>query len=189
MDEKMPFKRVFLIVLDSLEIGELPDAASYGDNGSNTLKSVLSTGLCELPVLSSLGLLDAGGLSDSANTELSANAAFGRMAELSRGKDTTTGHWEIAGVVSERAFPTYPNGFPPEIIGEFSRLCGRGVLCNRPYSGTEVIKDFGGEQLSTGSLIVYTSADSVFQIAAHESIVPREQLYEYCKIAAEAADR
>ncbi len=174
-------KRVFLIVLDSFGVGALPDAAKYGDEGSNTLKACYNSGALQVPNLEKLGLFQLDGM-DYPKTCVPMGA-YGRLAEHSAGKDTTTGHWEIAGLISEKPMPTYPNGFPAEIIEEFSRLTGRGVLCNRPYSGTQVIQDYGQEHLRSGSLIVYTSADSVFQIAAHESIVPVEKLYEYCRLA------
>lgn len=176
-------KRVFLIVLDSLGIGALPDAAEYGDEGSNTLASVMSSDYFNAPTLTRLGLFNIDGIKAAKQSE--PIASFARLAEKSKGKDTTTGHWEIAGVVSEKPFPTYPSGFPDEIIDEFMRRTGRGVLCNKPYSGTQVIKDFGLRHVDTGELIVYTSADSVFQIAAHEAIIPVEKLYEYCLAARE----
>ncbi len=175
-------KRVFLIVLDSCGAGAMPDAAVFGDTGAHTLKSCYETGALRLPQLIKLGLGNVEGLSFLGQTP-TPMAAYGRMAERSNGKDTTTGHWELAGLISEHPMPTYPNGFPEEILAEFARQTGRGVLCNRPYSGTDVIRDYGDEHCRTGDLIVYTSADSVFQIAAHESVVPVEQLYEYCRIA------
>ena len=177
-------KRIFLIVLDSFGVGELPDAACFGDEGSNTLRALQATGKLNCPNLEKLGLFNIENCARGEYMPISAPLAnFGRMAEASRGKDTTTGHWEIAGVVSDQALPTYPNGFPEDVIAEFERLTGRGVLCNKPYSGTEVIKDFGEKHLKTGKLIVYTSADSVFQIAAHADIVPLPELYRYCEIA------
>lgn len=178
----MNIKRVFLIVLDSVGIGELPDAGEYGDSGSNTLRSCQNTGRLFLPNLEHLGLFRIDGLSPISSGKKSIGC-FARMAEQSKGKDTTIGHWEIAGIISPKPLPTYPDGFPSELLEEFSRLTGRGVLCNLPYSGTQVIAEYGPEHLKTGKLIVYTSADSVFQIAAHEDIVPVEQLYEYCKTA------
>ena len=178
----MMTNRVFLIVLDSFGIGELPDADEYGDKGSNTLKSCFLQKDFYVPTMKRLGLFNIDGVDFGEKTENPA-AAYGRLKEASKGKDTTTGHWEICGIISEKAMPTYPDGFPQEILDEFSLLTGRGILCNKPYSGTKVIADYGEEHLRTGALIVYTSADSVFQIAAHESIVPPEQLYEYCKIA------
>ena len=177
-------KRIFLIVLDSFGVGELPDAADFGDEGSNTLGALQATGKLNCPNLKKLGLFNIENCTRGAYAPVSAPLAdFGRMAESSRGKDTTTGHWEIAGIISEQALPTYPDGFPEEVIAEFERLTGKGVLCNKPYSGTEVIKDFGEEHLKTGKLIVYTSADSVFQIAAHSDVCPLPELYRYCEIA------
>ena len=175
-------KRVFLIVLDSLGIGEMPDADSFGDRGANTLKRISHSPEFKVDNLIRLGLGNIDGI-DYLNRAESPLAAVGRMTEKSAGKDTTIGHWEIAGLVSKKAMPTYPNGFPDEVIDEFSRLTGRGVLCNSTYSGTDVIRDYGLEHIQTGKLIVYTSADSVFQIAAHEDVVPPEKLYEYCRIA------
>ena len=175
-------KRVFLIVLDSVGAGYLPDAASFGDEGANTLKTVSSSPFFKADNMRSLGLGNIDGLDFLVPVE-NPHGAYGKIAEASAGKDTTIGHWEIAGVISKTPLPTYPNGFPKEILDEFSRQTGRGVLCNKPYSGTEVIKDYGEEHLKTGALIVYTSADSVFQIAAHEDLVPPEKLYEYCRIA------
>ena len=177
-------KRIFLIVLDSVGIGEAPDAADFGDAGSNTLAAAAASRFFDLPELGRLGLFNIDGIS-CRPAAAEPEGSFARMTERSKGKDTTIGHWEIAGVISPRPLPTYPNGFPPEVIEAFRQKTGRGVLCNRPYSGTEVIRDYGREHLETGALIVYTSADSVFQIAAHESIVPPEQLYEYCRIARE----
>ncbi len=175
-------KRVFLIVLDSAGIGELPDASEYGDKGSNTLRSVSISDKFRADNLRRLGLFNIDGVS-CAKPCAKPQAAFARLSERSKGKDTTTGHWEIAGLVSEVPFPVFPDGFPDEIIRRFSEETGRGVLCNKPYSGTKVINDYGDEHLKTGDLIVYTSADSVFQIAAHEDIVPPAKLYEYCEIA------
>ncbi len=178
----MKTKRVFLIVLDSCGAGELPDAAEFGDVGSNTLRSVSRSQKFSIPTLRRLGIGNIPGL-DFLGTTATPLAATGRLVEQSRGKDTTTGHWEIAGIISEQAMPTYPDGFPQDVIDAFSAATGRGVLCNKPYSGTQVILDYGREQLATGKLIVYTSADSVFQIAAHEDMVPVETLYGYCRIA------
>lgn len=177
-------KRVFLIVLDSVGIGEMPDAAAFGDVGSNTLKAAAKSEYFSMPNMRKLGLFNIDGV-DIGEKEANPQGAYARMTESSKGKDTTIGHWEIAGAISEAPLPTYPNGFPKEILEEFSRKTGRGILCNKPYSGTEVIKDYGEEHMKTGDLIVYTSADSVFQVAAHEKIVPVEQLYEYCQIARE----
>jgi len=178
----MKTKRVFLIVLDSFGIGYLPDAEKYGDVGSNTLKAIAGSDQFFTPNLSKLGLFNIDEVTVGNRTELPAGA-FGRMAERSQGKDTTIGHWEIAGVISEQPLPTYPQGFPQELIDCFSEKTGRKVICNKPYSGTQVLTDYGKEHVETGALIVYTSADSVFQIAAHEEVVPLEQLYEYCQIA------
>ncbi len=177
-------KRVFLIVLDSFGVGYMPDAADFGDEGANTIKSCYETGLMKTPNMQRLGLFNIDGVTVGEKCA-SPEGAYLKIAERSRGKDTTTGHWEISGLVSEKPFPTFPNGFPQEVIDKFSAATGRGVLCNKPYSGTRVIADYGEEHLRTGDLIVYTSADSVFQIAAHESIVPPEQLYEYCRMARE----
>ena len=175
-------KRVFLIVLDSVGIGEMPDAARWGDEGSHTVRACWDTGELRVPNLQKLGLFNIEGIGCGERTAAPI-AAFGRMQEASAGKDTTIGHWEIAGIISPRPLPTYPDGFPPEVIAEFERRTGRKTLCNRPYSGTQVLLDYGREQVETGALIVYTSADSVFQIAAHEEIVPVKELYEYCRIA------
>lgn len=175
-------KRAFLIVLDSVGIGEMPDAAEWGDEGSNTLGAIRNHPAFYCPNLTKLGLFAIDGVEGKTDFGTACRA---RMNEASKGKDTTIGHWEIAGIYSPRPLPTYPNGFPQDLLDEFSRLTGRGVLCNAPYSGTEVIKDFGEEMVKTGKLIVYTSADSVFQIAAHEDVVPVEELYRYCKIARE----
>ena len=177
-------KRVFLIVLDSFGIGEMPDAAEYGDKGTNTLASVAESPYFSMENMKKLGLFNIEGVNckEKADTIL---ATVAKMAEKSKGKDTTIGHWEIAGICSKKPLPTYPDGFPKEVLDEFSKRTGRGVLCNAPYSGTEVIKVYGKEHMETGKLIVYTSADSVFQIAAHEDIVPVETLYEYCEIARE----
>lgn len=175
-------KRVFLIVLDSVGIGEMPDAAVFGDEGSNTLKAAAKSTYFSMPNMRKLGLFNINGVAIG-KREPKPQGAFARMTEASMGKDTTIGHWEIAGVISKAPLPTYPNGFPQEILEEFSKKTGHGVLCNKPYSGTEVIKDYGEAHMRTGDLIVYTSADSVFQVAAHEDIVPVEQLYKYCQIA------
>lgn len=175
-------KRVFLIVLDSVGIGEMPDAKLYKDEGSNTLRAVSKSEKFNAPVLRKLGLFNIDGVK-CGKREDSPAGAFARMTELSRGKDTTIGHWEIAGIESKSPLPTYPEGFPDEIIGEFEKRTKRKVLCNRPYSGTDVIRDYGRQHMKTGDLIVYTSADSVFQVAAHEEIVSVEELYKYCQIA------
>lgn len=175
-------KRVFLIVLDSFGIGELPDAAAFGDKGTNTLRSISASQYFCADNMIKLGLANIDGV-DCLDSVDSPVGACARMMEKSRGKDTTVGHWEIAGLISHSPLPTYPDGFPPEVIDEFSRQTGRGVLCNKPYSGTDVIRDYGKQHMESGDLIVYTSADSVFQIAAHEDIVDVETLYEYCRIA------
>lgn len=175
-------KRVFLIVLDSVGIGELPDAEKWGDKGSNTLKSIRNHPNFNCPNLKKMGLFNIESVGGGVDNP---TGSFARMAERSLGKDTTIGHWEIAGVVSPNPLPVYPNGFPPEVIDEFEKRTGRKVICNKPYSGTEVIKDYGMEHIKTGALIVYTSADSVFQIAAHEDYVPIDELYRYCEIARE----
>ncbi len=175
-------KRVFLIVLDSVGAGAMPDAATFGDIGVHTLKSCYQTGKLHVPTLKKLGFGNITGL-EFLGGEQFPLAAYGRMAERSNGKDTTTGHWEIAGLISDTPMPTYPNGFPEDIIEQFKKLTGRGVLCNEPYSGTDVIRDYGDEHVKSGDLIVYTSADSVFQIAAHEDVVPIETLYAYCRMA------
>ena len=175
-------KRFFIIVLDSVGIGEMPDAAAFGDAGSNTLCAIRKSAAFNCPNLAKLGLFNIEGVGGGVDAP---QAAYARMRELSAGKDTTIGHWEIAGLVSERPLPTYPDGFPPEVISAFEEATSRRVICNKPYSGTDVIRDFGEEHLRTGALIVYTSADSVFQIAAHEGIVPIDELYRYCEIARE----
>ena len=175
-------KRVFIIVLDSCGVGELPDAADFGDKNCNTLKRISQSEKFSCDNTRKMGLGNIDGC-DYIGTVKNPTAAVGRCAEASRGKDTTIGHWEIAGIISPEPMPTYPDGFPKEIIDEFSKRTGRGVLCNKPYSGTQVIKDYGDEHVRTGDLIVYTSADSVFQIAAHEEVVPLEKLYEYCRTA------
>ena len=175
-------KRVVLIVMDSFGIGAMEDAAQFGDAGTNTLRSVSSSSFFHIPNLKKLGLCNLDGV-DFLGKEETPIGRIARMTETSKGKDTTIGHWEIAGIWSMDPLPTYPDGFPQEILDEFSRQTGRGVLCNKPYSGTEVIKAYGEEHMRTGDLIVYTSADSVFQIAAHEDVVPVEQLYEYCRMA------
>lgn len=177
-------KRVFLIVLDSFGVGELPDAADFGDKGANTLRSCINTGKLNVPNMTKIGLFNIDGVDFGKEADAPSGAVM-RLSELSKGKDTTTGHWEIAGIVSEKPFPTFPDGFPSEVIAVFEKRTGRKTLCNKPYSGTKVIADYGEESIKTGALIVYTSADSVFQIAAHESVVPVEKLYKYCEIARE----
>ncbi len=173
-------KRAFLIVLDSLGVGEMPDAAVWNDEGSHTLNAIRTSFKFACPSLTELGLFNIDGLTGGVN---SPRTCYARMKESSKGKDTTIGHWEIAGLYSPNPLPTYPEGFPKEVIEAFEKQTGRGTLCNRPYSGTDVIRDFGEEHLKTGKLIVYTSADSVFQIAAHEDLIPVEELYKYCEIA------
>ena len=175
-------KRVFLFVLDSCGCGEMPDAASFGDYGVNTLKSCSTSDKLHIPNLLACGLGNIDNVDYLPRAEHQTGACA-RLKEASMGKDTTIGHWEIAGLVSPDPLPTYPNGFPEEILKPFREATGRGVLANAPWSGTEVINKYGAEHLRTGDLIVYTSADSVFQIAAHEDLVPPEQLYEYCRIA------
>lgn len=175
-------KRLFLIVLDSFGIGEEPDAYLWHDEGSNTLGAIRESKYFNCPNLEKLGLFNIDGVEGGVKAPL---AAYARMQEASMGKDTTIGHWEIAGIISPQPLPTYPNGFPKEVIEKFEALTGRKTLCNMPYSGTEVIKDYGEESMKTGKLIIYTSADSVFQIAAHEDVVPIEELYKICEIARE----
>ena len=178
-------KRCFLVVLDSVGIGEMPDAMQYGDEGSNTLRAAATSSFFSMPNMERLGLFDIDTLQDMKQSKETPIGVVARMTERSKGKDTTIGHWEIAGIVSEEPLPTFPNGFPEELIDEFSKRTNRKIICNKPYSGTEVIKDYGKEQIETGALIVYTSADSVFQIAAHEDSVSVEELYQYCEIARE----
>ena len=178
-------KRVFLIVLDSFGIGCAPDAADFGDGRCNTLASLTTSPELHAPNLTKLGLFNIDGVGCGTPAD-SPIGTFARLRELSRGKDTTIGHWEIAGIVSEQPMPTYPNGFPTEILARLSAACdGKKILCNKPYSGTQVIHDYGREQEETGGLIVYTSADSVLQIAANEADVPVERLYDYCRAARE----
>lgn len=178
----MKNKRVFLIVLDSFGVGEAPDSKDFGDEGSDTLKAISKSKEFNINVLKKMGIFNIDGIAYENGVDKPI-AAYGKAREVSRGKDTTIGHWEIGGIISETSFPTYPNGFPEDVIKEFSKQTGRDVLCNKPYSGTEVIKVYGEEHIKTGALIVYTSADSVFQIAAHEDIVPIKELYRYCEIA------
>ncbi len=175
--------RAIVIILDGVGIGELPDADQFNDRGSHTLGNLAkAVGGLDLPNMESLGLAKIEPL-EGMRGDISALANYGKMAEVSAGKDSTTGHWELAGLVSSKPFPTYPDGFPKEILDEFKRLTGYDVLGNKPASGTEIIKELGQEHRKTGKPIVYTSADSVFQIAAHEEIIPLEQLYELCQIA------
>lgn len=176
--------RIFLIVLDSCGIGQMPDAAAFGDVNVNTLGSCAASGRLNIPNLTAAGMGNIDGVTCLAK-EAAPKGAVARLTEASMGKDTTIGHWEIAGVVSPKPLPTFPKGFPQEFIEEFSRRTGRGCLCNKPYSGTDVIRDYGMEQKETGSWIVYTSADSVFQIAANEGWIPLEELYAACRTARE----
>ena len=178
--EEHILKRVFLIVLDSFGIGEMPDASDYFDEGSNTIKSCASSKYFELKNMRRMGLFNIDGV-DCKEKVSEPIGAFARLAEASRGKDTTTGHWEMAGLISKEPFPVFPNGFPDNLINDIERLTGRKVICNLPYSGTEVIKDYGRRHIDTGGLIIYTSADSVLQIAVHEDIVPLAELYSYCE--------
>lgn len=175
-------KRIFLIVLDSCGIGAMPDSAQFGDVGVNTLRACAGSDKLHIPNLIAAGLGNIDGVSYLPKTDAPAGA-YARLAERSNGKDTTIGHWEIAGIVSADPLPTYPEGFPEEVLAPFRAATGRGVLANAPWSGTAVLDAYGEEHMRTGDLIVYTSADSVFQIAAHEEVVPIEKLYEYCRIA------
>ena len=175
-------KRVFLFVLDSCGAGAMPDSESFGDVGVHTLRSCATSDQLHIPNMRAYGLGNIDGLDFLGPVETPLGA-YGKLAEKSMGKDTTIGHWELAGIVSPEPLPTYPDGFPEEVLEPFRQATGRGVLANAPWSGTAVIDEFGDEHVKTGNLIVYTSADSVFQIAAHEEVVPIEQLYEYCKIA------
>ena len=180
----MIFKRAIVIVMDSVGIGEMPDADVYGDRGSNTLGNIARRVPLHLPTLRALGLdrlVALGGSPPNGD----ARAAIGRMAEASAGKDSVTGHWEMMGIVLDRPFPTFPHGFPPDVIDVFSRRTGRSVIGNKAASGTAIIDELGPEHMRTGALIVYTSADSVFQIAAHENVVPVPELYKACEIAYE----
>ena len=175
-------KRIFLIVLDSCGIGAMPDSESFGDVGVNTLRACTTSDKLHIPNLIAAGLGNLDGVDYLPKTD-APTGAVARLAEASMGKDTTIGHWEIAGLISPDPLPTYPNGFPEEVLEPFKAATGRGILANAPWSGTEVIMKYGDEHVKTGDLIVYTSADSVFQIAAHEEVVPLEKLYEYCRIA------
>ena len=177
-------KRVFLIVLDSVGCGEAPDAEAFGDKGADTLGSCYRSGLMNVPVMESLGLLNIDGTSFREPRE-DVEGCYCRLQEKSMGKDTTVGHWEMAGMVSPNPLPTYPDGFPKEILDKLEAAWGRKIICNKPYSGTDVIRDYGKEHIETGAVIVYTSADSVLQIAAHEDYVPIEELYDMCRKARE----
>lgn len=183
MTSTTPFNRVVLVVLDSVGIGEMPDAADYGDTGADTLGHALGSRVVRIPNLRQMGLANIRRL--PVDPVDNPNGIFGKAATSSSGKDTTTGHWEMSGIITASPFPTYPNGFPPRVVEPFERAIGRKVLGNKPASGTEIIKELGEEHVLTGRPIVYTSADSVFQIAAHEQIVPLEQLYEWCALARE----
>jgi len=174
--------RIFLIVLDSFGIGAMPDSEAFGDVNVNTLASCAATGQLQIPNMIAAGLGNIDGVSCLPKAD-APTGSFARLTEASMGKDTTIGHWEIAGIVSPEPLPTYPNGFPEEILNAFEEATGRGVLCNLPYSGTDVIRDYGQTQIDTGKWIVYTSADSVFQVAAHEEHIPLEELYEACRKA------
>ena len=175
-------KRIFLIVLDSCGIGQMPDCEKFGDIGVNTLRSCSTSSRFSIPNLLKAGIGNIDGV-DYLPKNAAPQGAYARLTEASMGKDTTIGHWEIAGVVSPEPLPTFPNGFPREVLDEFEKQTGRGVLCNKPYSGTDVIRDYSEEQLKTGKWIVYTSADSVFQVAAHEEKIPLEELYDACRKA------
>ena len=177
-------KRVFLIVLDSFGCGALPDADRFGDAGTHTLRSCFGSGNLFVPNLAKMGLFNIDGVGCGMPVD-APSAAYGKCAERSAGKDTSTGHWEIAGLISNVPMKTYPDGFPQEVLDRLRAATGREILCNLPYSGTEVIKDYGQEHLKTGALIVYTSADSVLQIAAHEDLIPVPELYEICEKARE----
>ena len=177
-------KRVFLIVLDSFGIGEAPDTDKFGDVGANTLRTISGSPKFNCPNMTKLGLFNVEGTDYKEGVE-NPIGMYGKMQEERMGKDTIIGHWELAGLVSHKPMPTFPQGFPDSFVKEFEKKTGRKCLCNKPYSGTEVIKDYGEEHMKTGALILYTSADSVCQIAANESIVPVEELYEYCRMARE----
>ena len=172
-------KRIFLIVLDSCGIGAMPDSEAFGDVGVNTLKSCTTSGKLSIPNMLAAGLGSIDGIDYLPKTD-APKGAVARLKEASMGKDTTIGHWEISGIISPEPLPTYPNGFPQEVLDAFEAATGRGCLCNQPYSGTDVIRDYGQEHLDTGKWILYTSADSVFQVAAHEEKVPLEELYDAC---------
>lgn len=183
MSDHRPFNRIVLVVLDSAGIGEMPDAADYGDAGSDTIGHTLESRTVKIPNLQQMGLANIKPL--AVPSVLRPTGIYGKAATLSKGKDTTTGHWEMSGIITSLPFPTYLNGFPARVIEKFESAIGRKVLGNKPASGTEIIKELGEEHVRTGSPIVYTSADSVFQIAAHEDVVPLKQLYEWCEIARE----
>ena len=180
----MKTKRIFLMVMDSFGVGGAADADRFGDKGADTLRSLMKTEGFFVPNLAKLGLFHIDGI-DKSMAVSTPVGAYGRLSEMSEGKDSTIGHWELAGIYADEPLPTYPDGFPEEIISEIEKRTGRPVLCNKPYSGTEVIKKYGKEHLKTGGLIVYTSVDSVMQIAAHMDVMPLEELYRCCKIARE----
>lgn len=175
-------KRIFTIVLDSFGVGEAPDAKNYSDEGSHTLKAISTSKEYDISMLDKLGIYNIDGVQVGQTVD-NPIGSYGKMQELSKGKDTTTGHWEMMGTISKKPMPTFPNGFPEKFIHKFEEAIGTKILCNKPYSGTVVINDYGDEHVKTGYPIVYTSGDSVFQIACHEDVVPLEKLYEYCKIA------
>ena len=177
-------KRVFLIVLDSFGVGQLPDAEKFGDFNVNTLAACATSAKLHVPNMISAGLANIDGVT-CLEKPREVTGAYGKCREASMGKDTTIGHWEISGVISPEPLPTYPDGFPQDVLDAFEKATGRGILCNKPYSGTEVIKDYGRLQRETGKWIVYTSADSVFQVAANEEFIPLEELYEACHKARE----
>ena len=180
----MKTKRIFLMVMDSFGIGGAKDAERFGDCGSDTLSSLIKTGILQAPTLASLGLFHIDGV-ERGSVKSEPVGAYGRLCEQSEGKDSTIGHWELAGIRSYEPLPTYPNGFPKKILDELESRFGRKIICNKPYSGTDVIRDYGKEHLETGALIVYTSVDSVMQIAAHDAVVSTEELYRDCEIARE----
>ena len=175
-------KRVFLIVLDSFGIGAMPDSEGFGDVGVNTLRACASSSKLHIPNMIAAGLGNIYGVDCLPKTD-APMGAYARLTEKSMGKDTTIGHWEISGIISPKPLPSYTYGFPREVLDAFEQATGRGVLCNKPYSGTDVIRDYGKEHMETGKWIVYTSADSVFQVAAHEAVVPLEELYDACRKA------
>lgn len=175
-------KRVFLLVFDSFGIGEAPDAKQFGDEGSNTLKSIMTSKTLNVPMLKKLGLFNIDGV-DLSLKEKTPIGKFGRIQELSKCKDSTTGHWEMAGIITKKPMPTFPNGFPQDVVSKLEEVWDTKILCNKPYSGTQVILDYGQEHIKTKQPIVYTSADSVLQIACHEDVIPIEKLYEMCRQA------
>ena len=176
-------KRVFLIVLDSVGVGAAPDAAKFGDEGADTFGTCVRSGELNTPNLEKLGIYSIDGTSFKKDVNKEILGSYGKLKAASMGKDTTVGHWEITGVTAKQPLPTYPEGFPKEIILAFEEAVGRKTLCNKPYSGTDVLRDYGKEHVETGKFIVYTSADSVFQVAAHEDVIPLEELYDACQKA------